>query len=399
AYLAGEPSNRNRFDSGGYNWITSIQRDLVANDDQISFWGMQLQEDGTSAVVKAKFENGNMVKTVMSAAGASVYSFATDSSGNLIYGGDMGSNEATLRSSSGKYSKLTNTSNFWTTKKGHINIFRDQASDGDYAIDQTTGAVLQSANSPVPRIHKQPAADATIGYLWMYDRSGVTNDSACATTSSYPTACSNSSFAKVATLSSTNVSTAVAEANQSGYFALRYDADGGFIVSKEKPYMQMMVLSSAGTWTASEQFSLDIYAEGSIDAGVTLPFVCRIDNLGLQINTTAGVVKIINEDTFDIDVYGFKGINNPTCFGSWLYAVGEDEKIYGFNVTTRTSSVIAIKGVLDITNFKVGGSDSIAVEGHLDDGSKFFGTVNTSGDLTVISKLATGNISIIAPLN
>jgi hypothetical protein len=398
AYLLGEYSKA----LNGYLWITGVQRDFGASEDQISFWGKQYQDDSTYAVVWATFESGSMVKKVMSANGDSVEQFSNDTNGNLVYSSTSNSVLGIKqRNAGGTFSKLAEATRFWATNKGHINVLRDQASDGNYILDQTSGSVLQSDTSKVTKLYfpgnstySNISTVSSIDRIYIDDRSN--QSSACAATAAKISSCGTGNT-KIYTLTSNNPLTAVSEADAYDEFEIRYDSTG-FISSKERANDYLSVYSDSNGWQQMGQLTLDFDQYFIFDSG-TFPFNCRINNIGVQLDTNYKYLKLINEDTMSIDAYGFKGRTQPVCAGSLLYAVGDDEKIYAFNVETKTSSVISIDGVLDITSFQVSGPDTIAVQGHLTDGSSFFGNVDSKGNLTVISKLATGSISIIAPLN
>lgn len=365
--------------------VKNIQKDRTGDTSNLYFWGIQGQ-----AVVRGYFENGNLVKTVMSASGDSVVNYATDSKGNMVYSVySYDGSDYKMRSFNGTFSKLTNVSAVWTTAAGNLISAGD---DGKTFINRTSGETLKDASS----IENQLLGSSQFGVG--FDFAKISNSSEnfkvcigvdqtwCSQEDDYYTPAGDTE-AIIAQINAIN-----------SKFQIRSVSDKYLQISGPTNTSWYFQYGTNGVFSSGYPMSMDFNSSSTIN-GETLPFLCRSKNLIFQFIRAGEVMTLTNEDDLTMNAYEFLGNSQVVCLDDYIYAVSEDESIYRFDVANKIGQKFEIEGVLDISSFSVASTSSISVQGRLTDGSSFFGTVDGEGKLTVISKIATGQISIIAPLN
>ncbi len=131
----------------------------------------------------------------------------------------------------------------------------------------------------------------------------------------------------------------------------------------------------------------------------------RIGNKAINIGAGTGTVLEI----FDETAGTFEHIPSPTFFnnGGGIQLQASDKYVYGIaggkiqrvDITAKTTTPVEIPNLLEVRGFLVAKDDSITVNGTLDDGSSFMGTVSPTGTFTQTSKVGSGAVTIIKPLD
>jgi hypothetical protein len=404
AYILGDAAENF---PNGIKPITNLKKDLASSGDDLAFWGNQstlpYNGDPTSnqTIIKGVFRDGNIEKQIVSASGEGSETFSMDKNGNLIYlSAAYGQGTARFRTGAGTFLKLADVSSFWTTSEGHIvTVANVQQASMNAVKDMTTDQVLTEHYNGDKVFWLSNTLPAKIE---IFRTDGIPSSDPQAFCASTASAGGCFGYTTTITLSSSDAKTAISEITAAGVSGLTYD-DTGVIVQSAPNTMGYYVFGGTSFWSKSTDIRFDNYSFATTNGHSGLPFACRSGRFIAQFNAPFlkdyRLLTLIDETNFALTSYLFLGGTKPVCTSSSIYAVGIDENIYQFDMTTRTSKKIVVENVLEVTGLTFGGGETLSVQGKLNDGSAFLGNVDATGQLKILSRISTGQITIITPLN